>query len=78
MARVVRIEIYVVGKLSVLELDDGEHIVGVSSDGERASIVTARDVTIDDPRSPVSLTEWKDAMGPGGEKWGMGTRRRES
>lgn len=46
MPRFIRIQLYTVSSLSSIELDDGEEIVGVSSDGVRASIVTARDVTI--------------------------------
>lgn len=45
MARLVRINIVVVGKQSLVELADGEAIIAASSDGERASIVTAIDVT---------------------------------
>lgn len=45
MARLVRINIVVVGKQSLVELADGEAIIAASSDGERASLVTAIDVT---------------------------------
>lgn len=55
MPRYIRIQTYVVGRLGVIELDDGEGIIAASSDGERVAVVTAHDVTVADPDDPNTL-----------------------